>query len=74
MRAGAGGILVRLFNASTDSGPATIRYAGPASRVELVQLNGEKLEDLPTTKDAMGQTIFKLALPPLGIGTLRITP
>jgi alpha-mannosidase len=74
MRAGNGGILVRLFNASTDSQLGTIRYAGPASKVELVQLNGDKLKDLATSGGGAGQTTFKLALPPFGIGTLRITP
>jgi alpha-mannosidase len=74
MRAGNGGILVRLFNASSDSAPGTIRYAGPASKVEIVQLNGETVEDLVTTKDGAGQTTFKLALPPFGIGTLQIIP
>jgi hypothetical protein len=39
-----------------------------------VQLNGQLIRTLATQKDPTGAAVFELALPPLGIGTLRITP
>jgi alpha-mannosidase len=74
MRAGAGKILVRLLNPSSDGGKISVRYDAPASRVELIQLNGQLIKELKARKGAQGETVFELALPPKGIGTLRITP
>jgi hypothetical protein len=41
--------------------------------VEQVQLNGELIRELPFRRTTAGP-VFDLALPRLGIGTLRITP
>jgi alpha-mannosidase len=72
MRVSDGKILVRLFNPSSDARRKTVRYGGPASKIEMVQLNGQLIKELATRKDARGGTIFEMTLPPKGIGTLRI--
>lgn len=69
-----GALLVRLFNPTDGDRPRTLRFDGPASRVELVQLNGTVIRQLATRKDRSGRSVFELALPRLGLGTLRITP
>ena len=74
MRVSAGKILVRLFNPSSDARGRIVRYGAPASKVEMVQLNGQFIKELTVRKGARGETIFELALPSKGIGTLRITP
>jgi hypothetical protein len=63
-----------LFNPSSDARGKIVRYGAPASKVELVQLSGEFIKELAGRKGASGGTVFELALPPKGIGTLRITP
>jgi alpha-mannosidase len=73
MQSSAGKILVRLFNPSADNGAKTISYGARASKIERVLLNGQALEELPLRTDANGLSVFELALPPRGIGTLRIT-
>jgi alpha-mannosidase len=74
MRVSAGKILVRLFNPSSDARGRIVRYGAPASKVEMVQLNGQFIKELMVRKGARGGTVFELALPSKGIGTLRITP
>ena len=69
-----GKILFRLFNASFDERPRTIRYEGTASKIELIQLNGQVIKELVGQKDQTGGAVFTLALPRLGIGTLQISP
>jgi alpha-mannosidase len=65
---------VRLFNPSDDGRVKTVFFGAQASRVELVQLNGRVVKELPVRKGSQGRSVFELALPPMGIGTLRITP
>jgi hypothetical protein len=74
VRMRAGKILIRLFNPSADDRAKTISYGARASKIERVQLNGQALEELPLRHDANGFSVFDLALPSRGIGTLRITP
>jgi alpha-mannosidase len=74
MRASAGKILVRLFNPSSDARGRTVRYGAAASKVEMVQLDGQFIKELAVRKGARGEIVFELALPSKGIGTLRITP
>lgn len=73
MRNQAGSVLVRLFNASSDGSPTKAHYDGAASKVELVQLSGEVVREIPIRKEGEGVT-FELVLRKFGIGTLRITP
>ena len=74
LRVNAGKVLIRLFNPSSDGKAKTVHYGARASNVELVQLNGEVLKRIPVRQDAAGGVMFDLALPPMGLSTLRITP
>ena len=74
MRKSGNKLFIRLFNGSNDEQPRNIRYGGPASKVELVQSNGQVIKEIAARHDGHGGTQFTLALPRLGIGTLRITP
>lgn len=67
-------LLVRMFNASQQAATRRVTYDGPVSKAELVRLDGELLQEIPTKKDALGRVVFSLTLPPFGVGTLRITP
>jgi alpha-mannosidase len=74
MRRENGKTYIRLFNASAETARRNLTYDGPASKVELVQLNGDLLREIPVKKDAAGRAGFDLTLPRFGVGTLRITP
>jgi hypothetical protein len=74
LRAGADSTLIRLFNATSDGRPRTIRYNGAASKIVLVQLDGRVIKEIAAQKDRTGRAIFTLALPRLGFGTLRFSP
>lgn len=68
-----GKVWVRLFNPSAKASKRTLHYGGAVSKVELVRLDGQVLREIPF-KQSQGEATFKLALPQLGVGTLRITP
>ncbi len=74
MRVANGKVMLRLFNASGDASPRTIKYTGPASKMELLQLNGKLIRALPFRKEPAGAAVAELALPTFGIATLKITP
>jgi alpha-mannosidase len=74
MRLMNGKVYIRLFNASSAASRRSITYDGPAAKVELVRLDDELLQPMPVTKDGAGRACFSVALPPFGVGTLRITP
>ncbi len=74
MRLDSGKVLIRLFNASTEAGTRTLSYQGSASTIELVQLNGQVIKDIPSRRTPKGGAVFELSLPPFGVGTLRISP
>jgi len=42
--------------------------------VELVQLDGRVINEIPLANHSPGGTDFQLALPAFGIATLRLTP
>lgn len=67
-------VLIRLFNPSSDAGTKTVHYRGTASKVELVQLNGDVIRELPMRNSSDGYVNFELALSKFAVGTLRITP
>jgi alpha-mannosidase len=73
MRVRDGKILVRLFNPLAKLGPGTLIYAGPASRVELVELDGRSIKEVSVKKDQKGRTSFDLDLPEFAIRTLQFT-
>jgi alpha-mannosidase len=71
MRVGTNEILVRIFNPSSANSTKTLRYHDAASKVELVELNGQVRREIPSRQQG-GETWFEVTLPSLGIGTLRI--
>ncbi len=74
MRLENGKVSIRLFNPSAQAAQRRLAYDGPASKVELVQLNGKVLREIPAKKDPAGRASFEVTLPHFGVGTLRITP
>jgi alpha-mannosidase len=73
-RLSGGDVFVRLFNPSTRESRKAIHYGGPASQVDLTQLDGRLLKNIPFRKNSDGTSGFDVTLPAFGIGTLRITP
>jgi alpha-mannosidase len=73
MRGGSDNVLIRLFNPSSDETPKAVRYRGAASKVELIQLNGEAARELPVRNRGVDGITFELALPKFAVRTLRIT-
>jgi len=70
----SGQIVARLFNPSASESRRTIHYGAGISRVELVQLDGRVINEIPLANHSPGGTDFQLALPAFGIATLRLTP
>jgi alpha-mannosidase len=73
-RLDGGDVFFRLFNPSTRVSQKTIHYGGPASRADLMQLDGRLLKRVPVRKNAAGTADLDVVLPAFGIGTLRIIP
>ena len=71
LMAEADDLLVRLFNAEGDSGPRAVSLAVKPARVELVELDGRTIEQLPITPAGNGRYEVRLAMPRFGIRTLR---
>ncbi len=63
-------LLVRIFNAAGGSMPHQIVLDGRADSVEAVELNGDKIGEVPTHEQG-GQLIATLALPKMKVQTLR---
>lgn len=66
-----GAIHVRLFNATGDDVPRDLGIGFEAEKVELVELDGRVVADLPPAPDAGGRRTVRLAIPRFGIRTLR---
>ncbi len=73
MRLEDGKVIVRLFNATERPITQQAVYAGSVAKVEQVQLNGAVIREIPFEKSADGKSHFRISLPGLGVGTLRIT-
>jgi alpha-mannosidase len=69
-----GNILVRFFNPTTDNRAKTVHFGSRVSKIEQVHLNGQVIKELPVRPDGDGRSSFELSLPPMGIGTVRISP
>ena len=67
-----GAIIVRLYNASGDETPHTIRFGTHFSHIEAVDLRGEPLET-PAIQTRGGGTEVELSMPRFGLKTLRLT-
>ncbi len=66
-----GRLLVRLFNAEGNDAERTVSLDVQAARVELVELDGRVIRELPVQMGAEGRREVKLALPRFGLRTLR---
>ena len=67
-----GHVLVRLFNAGGTAGPKRITLDGPLRRVELVELDGRAIEELPVDRGARGANVT-LDMGRFAVRTLRCT-
>jgi alpha-mannosidase len=67
-----GQLLVRLFNAEGDATPRRIKLDERVRRVELVELDGRVVRELPIDRAAGGGTV-SIAMPRFGVRTLRCT-
>jgi len=65
-------IMVRVFNAEGDDSPKKISFDGSATNAELVELDGEKKQDLQVVKDADGKTSVMVSMPRFGIRTIKL--
>ena len=63
--------LVRLFNAAGPDSEFAISFAMRPSRVEMVELSGKPIRELPVRRASDGRYAVRLAMPRFGIRTLR---
>ena len=63
--------LVRLFNAAGPETEFAVSFLAHPARVELVELNGKAIRELPVRRGADGRYDVRLAMPRLGLRTLR---
>jgi alpha-mannosidase len=63
--------LVRLFNAAGPESEFVVSFLMRPSRVELVELSGKAIRELPVQRESDGRYIVKLAMPRFGLRTLR---
>jgi alpha-mannosidase len=64
-------MLVRLFNAEGDETQRSIEFHRQPARVELVELDGRVIRQLPVVRTAAGRYAAALAMPRFAIRTLR---
>jgi len=64
-------LLIRLFNAESDNAERKIAFNGKTDRAELVELNGQKRQDLKLTKDGIDKTVVTVTVPRFGIRTIK---
>lgn len=63
--------LVRLFNAAGSDAEFAVSFLMPASKVELVELSGQTVRELPVRRGSDGRYEVRLGMPRFGIRTLR---
>ncbi len=68
-----GNLVIRLFNAEGDSTARRITLDGRIRRVQLVELDGRLIEELPIDRDASGATTVTVAMGRSAVRTLRCT-
>jgi alpha-mannosidase len=66
-----GDLLVRIFNAEGDNGTKILSFDGKAVNVELVELNGQKVEDVKMNLGIDSRTTIQISFPRFGIRTLK---
>lgn len=68
-----GDVVVRLFNAEGDASPTRVVLDGGVRRVQLVELDGRPVEELPIRRDAGGANAVTIRVGRFGVRTLRCT-
>ncbi|MBN2785632.1 MAG: hypothetical protein JXR25_12480, partial [Pontiellaceae bacterium] len=63
----------RFFKVSSSGGPQEIRWGFPVKKVELVDLNGKPLEEMPLRISSDGGAVTRLSMPQFGFRTLKVT-
>jgi len=63
---------IRIFNAEGDDSPKKISFDGTAASAELVELNGDKKQELQIEKDANGKASVVVSMPRFGIRTIKL--
>ncbi|RYE18714.1 MAG: hypothetical protein EOP51_21355, partial [Sphingobacteriales bacterium] len=66
-------MLVRLFNAEGDNVARKLAFDFKTDKVELVELNGNKKEELQVTKNAKGGASVLVSAPRFGLRTVKFT-
>lgn len=64
-------LLLRLFNAEGNDAPTAIALSSHVKKVELVQLDGRVIAELPIAPNESGQQIVTASLPRFAVRTLR---
>ena len=72
MNADGNDITIRIFNAEGDNSPKKITFDGNAVKAELVELDGDKKQDLQLVKGADGKTSVMVSMPRFGIRTIKL--
>jgi len=65
-------LLVRIYNAEGSNIAHNINFDCKADKVELIQLNNQVIQPLPSTNKVAGKTSIRLAIPRFGIRTIRL--
>ena len=65
-------VSIRLFNGEGDASERTVSLQAAPTRVELVELDGRVIRQLPVRRASNGRYAVSLSLPRFGIRTLRI--
>jgi len=73
MLADGAGLMIRLFNAEGNADERTVSLAFKPAKVELVELDGRPIKELPAKVTPDGRTEVRVAMPRLGLRTLRLT-
>jgi alpha-mannosidase len=65
-------LTIRVFNAEGNGTPQKIIFNGNADKAELIELNGQKRQELAIQKDAAGKISFIVSMPRFGIRTIKL--
>ena len=68
-----GHTLIRLFNAEGDDSPQRLALATQINKVEMVELDGRVISELPIERSGSGQTAVTISMPRFGVRTLRVS-
>ena len=65
-------LTIRIFNAEGNGAPQKIIFNGKADKAELLELNGQKRQELAVQRDAAGKTSVTVSMPRFGIRTIKL--